>query len=201
MPNNSGENSAVPELGSMGIGHLCQIITTPALFSAGIAASRQWSAWCGSSCQTCDRGCCCCWGVRTSPARSAAHPSRISGGARRNAYYAEAIKIVPAQPHVLSNLGLSYALSKKLPRHNTMPTNRYARISLSSLPRTQIRERRGAGTARSRNGSKNSTPSHSPPRRTWKAISNRARSARDTLIRFRSTAAPIPRSWLRSCRL
>jgi Flp pilus assembly protein TadD len=31
------------------------------------------------------------------------------------AYYAAALKIVPAQPHVLSNLGLSYALSKKLP--------------------------------------------------------------------------------------
>ena len=32
------------------------------------------------------------------------------------AYYAAALKIVPAQPHVLSNLGLSYALSKKLPQ-------------------------------------------------------------------------------------
>ncbi len=31
------------------------------------------------------------------------------------AYYAAALKIVPAQPHVLSNLGLSFALSKKLP--------------------------------------------------------------------------------------
>jgi Flp pilus assembly protein TadD len=31
------------------------------------------------------------------------------------AYYASALKIAPAQPHVLSNLGLSYALSKKLP--------------------------------------------------------------------------------------
>ena len=59
------------------------------------------------------------------------------------AYYAAALKIAPAQAHVLSNLGLSYALSKKLPqaetayskpRHNTMPTNRCARISLSSLP-------------------------------------------------------------------
>ncbi len=30
------------------------------------------------------------------------------------AYYAAALKIVPAQPHVLANLGLSYALSKKL---------------------------------------------------------------------------------------
>jgi Flp pilus assembly protein TadD len=30
-------------------------------------------------------------------------------------YYAAALKIAPAQPHVLSNLGLSYALSKKLP--------------------------------------------------------------------------------------
>ncbi|MCI0467813.1 MAG: hypothetical protein L0Y57_12535 [Beijerinckiaceae bacterium] len=34
---------------------------------------------------------------------------------RAQAYYAAALKIVPAQPHVLSNLGLSYALSKKLP--------------------------------------------------------------------------------------
>jgi tetratricopeptide (TPR) repeat protein len=59
------------------------------------------------------------------------------------AYYAAALKIVPAQPHVLSNLGISYALSKKLPqaetrcgkpRHSTTPTNRCARISLSSLP-------------------------------------------------------------------
>jgi Flp pilus assembly protein TadD len=32
------------------------------------------------------------------------------------AYYAAALKIVPAEPHVLSNLGLSYALSKKLPQ-------------------------------------------------------------------------------------
>lgn len=32
------------------------------------------------------------------------------------AYYAAALKIVPAQPHILSNLGLSYALSKKLPQ-------------------------------------------------------------------------------------
>jgi Flp pilus assembly protein TadD len=31
------------------------------------------------------------------------------------AYYAAALKIAPTQPHVLSNLGLSYALSKKLP--------------------------------------------------------------------------------------
>lgn len=32
------------------------------------------------------------------------------------AYYAAALKIVPSEPHVLSNLGLSYALSKKLPQ-------------------------------------------------------------------------------------
>ncbi|MGH6934785.1 MAG: tetratricopeptide repeat protein, partial [Methylocella sp.] len=32
------------------------------------------------------------------------------------AYYTAALKIVPKQPHVLSNLGLSYALSKKLPQ-------------------------------------------------------------------------------------
>lgn len=31
------------------------------------------------------------------------------------AYYAAALKIAPSQPYVLSNLGLSYALSKKLP--------------------------------------------------------------------------------------
>jgi Flp pilus assembly protein TadD len=31
------------------------------------------------------------------------------------AYYAAALKIAPAQPHFLSNLGLSYALAKKLP--------------------------------------------------------------------------------------
>jgi Flp pilus assembly protein TadD len=35
------------------------------------------------------------------------------------AYYAAALKIAPAQPHVLSNLGLSYALSKKLPEAET----------------------------------------------------------------------------------
>ncbi len=35
------------------------------------------------------------------------------------AYYAAALKIVPKQPHVLSNLGLSYALSKKLPQAET----------------------------------------------------------------------------------
>jgi Flp pilus assembly protein TadD len=35
------------------------------------------------------------------------------------AYYAAALKIVPNQPHVLSNLGLSYALSKKLPQAET----------------------------------------------------------------------------------
>jgi Flp pilus assembly protein TadD len=32
------------------------------------------------------------------------------------AYYAAALKIVPSQPYVLSNLGLSYALAKKLPQ-------------------------------------------------------------------------------------
>jgi Flp pilus assembly protein TadD len=32
------------------------------------------------------------------------------------AYYTAALKIAPAQPYVLSNLGLSYALSKKLPQ-------------------------------------------------------------------------------------
>ncbi len=32
------------------------------------------------------------------------------------AYYTAALKIVPKQPHVLANLGLSYALSKKLPQ-------------------------------------------------------------------------------------
>src|SRR5580704_1619567 len=31
----------------------------------------------------------------------------------------QALKIVPAQPHILSNLGLSYALSKKLPQAET----------------------------------------------------------------------------------
>ncbi len=35
------------------------------------------------------------------------------------ACYAAALKIAPAQPHVLSNLGLSYALSKKLPEAET----------------------------------------------------------------------------------
>jgi Flp pilus assembly protein TadD len=35
------------------------------------------------------------------------------------AYYAAALKIVPEQPHVLSNLGLSYALSKELPQAET----------------------------------------------------------------------------------
>lgn len=35
------------------------------------------------------------------------------------AYYMAALKIVPAQPHVLSNLGISYALSKKLPQAET----------------------------------------------------------------------------------
>jgi Flp pilus assembly protein TadD len=35
------------------------------------------------------------------------------------AYYAAALKIVPAQTHVLANLGLSYALSKKLPQAET----------------------------------------------------------------------------------
>src|ERR1700730_15956378 len=35
------------------------------------------------------------------------------------AYYAAALKIAPAQAHVLSNLGLSYALSKKLPQAET----------------------------------------------------------------------------------
>jgi Flp pilus assembly protein TadD len=35
------------------------------------------------------------------------------------AYYTAALKIVPKQPHVLSNLGLSYALSKKLPQAET----------------------------------------------------------------------------------
>ncbi len=31
-------------------------------------------------------------------------------------YYASALKIVPGEPSVLSNLGLSYVLSKDLPK-------------------------------------------------------------------------------------
>ncbi|MGH6830954.1 MAG: tetratricopeptide repeat protein, partial [Methylocella sp.] len=38
---------------------------------------------------------------------------------RAQAYYAAALKIVPKQPHVLSNLGLSYALSKNLRQAET----------------------------------------------------------------------------------
>jgi Flp pilus assembly protein TadD len=55
------------------------------------------------------------------------------------AYYAAALKIVPAQPHVLSNLGLSYALSKKLPQAEKTLQDAAAqhdadRILLSSWP-------------------------------------------------------------------
>lgn len=41
---------------------------------------------------------------------------RLGDHDQAQAYYAAALKIVPAQPFVLSNLGLSYALSKKLPQ-------------------------------------------------------------------------------------
>ncbi|MBO0733582.1 MAG: tetratricopeptide repeat protein [Methylocapsa sp.] len=40
---------------------------------------------------------------------------RLGDHEQAQAYYAAALKIAPAQPFVLSNLGLSYALSKKLP--------------------------------------------------------------------------------------
>jgi Flp pilus assembly protein TadD len=40
---------------------------------------------------------------------------RLGDHEQAQAYYAAALKIAPAQPHVLSNLGLSYALSNKLP--------------------------------------------------------------------------------------
>jgi len=40
---------------------------------------------------------------------------QLGDHAQAQAYYAAALKIAPAQPHVLSNLGLSYALSRKLP--------------------------------------------------------------------------------------
>jgi Flp pilus assembly protein TadD len=41
---------------------------------------------------------------------------RLGDHEQAQAYYAAALKIAPAQPYVLSNLGLSYALSKKLPQ-------------------------------------------------------------------------------------
>ncbi|MGA7384639.1 MAG: hypothetical protein WBW81_08135 [Methylocella sp.] len=44
---------------------------------------------------------------------------QLGDHAQAQAYYAAALKIAPAQPHVLSNLGLSYALSKKLPQAET----------------------------------------------------------------------------------
>lgn len=41
---------------------------------------------------------------------------RLGDHEQAQAYYAAALKIAPWQPHVLSNLGLSYALAKKLPQ-------------------------------------------------------------------------------------
>ncbi len=41
---------------------------------------------------------------------------RLGDHEQARAYYAAALKIAPAQPYVLSNLGLSYALSNKLPQ-------------------------------------------------------------------------------------
>lgn len=55
------------------------------------------------------------------------------GEARR--YYASALKIVPEEPTVLSNLGLSYALSKELPQAES--TLRRAMSKGSSDPRVR----------------------------------------------------------------
>jgi Flp pilus assembly protein TadD len=44
---------------------------------------------------------------------------QLGDHAQAQEYYAAALKIVPHQPQVLSNLGLSYALSKQLPRAET----------------------------------------------------------------------------------
>ena len=41
-------------------------------------------------------------------------------------YYASALKIVPDEPSVLSNLGLSYVLSKDLPKAEEMLRRAYA---------------------------------------------------------------------------
>src|SRR5216684_2914324 len=50
-------------------------------------------------------------------------------------YYASALKIVPGEPSVLSNLGLSYALSKDLPKAEEILRRAYARAGAD--PRTR----------------------------------------------------------------
>ena len=50
-------------------------------------------------------------------------------------YYASALKIVPEEPSVLSNLGLSYALSKDLPKAEEILRRAYARAGAD--PRTR----------------------------------------------------------------
>jgi len=50
------------------------------------------------------------------PSAQGSVANRLGDHEQAQAYYAAALKIAPAQPFVLSNLGLSYALSKKLPQ-------------------------------------------------------------------------------------
>ena len=61
-------------------------------------------------------------------------------------YYATALKIVPDEPSVLSNLGLSYALSKDLARAE------------ATLRRAAARRRRSAGAAEPRAGGRPAGP-------------------------------------------
>src|SRR5947209_6303944 len=56
-------------------------------------------------------------------------------------YYASALKIMPDEPSVLSNLGLSYALSKDLKRAEETLRRAAARASTDKIGRASCRER------------------------------------------------------------
>jgi Flp pilus assembly protein TadD len=53
-------------------------------------------------------------------------------------YYASALKIVPDEPTVLSNLGLSYALSKDLPKAEETLRRAYARAGADARVRANL---------------------------------------------------------------
>src|SRR4029079_18291091 len=53
-------------------------------------------------------------------------------------YYTSALKIVPAEPSVLSNLGMSYMLSRDLPKAETALRQAYASPKANSKVRQNL---------------------------------------------------------------
>ncbi len=57
---------------------------------------------------------------------------------KRASYYASALKIAPDEPSVLSNLGLSYVLSKELPKAEEILRRAYASTKADARVRQNL---------------------------------------------------------------